>query len=68
MEQNQPAQQAYDNKSVSSTEFSTNSKGFITYSIKVYNENPEEAFNKAQYLMDKAEKIVKAKNEGRNEK
>ena len=55
-------QQIPENKQVSSVEFSTSSKGFITYSIKVYNENPEEAFNKAQYLMDKAEVITRAKN------
>lgn len=52
-----------ENKQISSVEFSTSSKGFITYSIKIYNENPDEAFNKAQFLMDKAETITRAKNE-----
>ena len=42
------------NKPQSSVEFSSNTKGYITFSVKVYNENPEFALEKAKELTDKA--------------
>lgn len=38
----------------SSVEFQTSTKGYVTYKVKVYSENPDEAFEKAIELSNKA--------------
>jgi hypothetical protein len=49
-------------KPQSSVEFSMNTKGFVTYTIKVYNDNPDFAMQKAQELSNSAKLYCNTQN------
>lgn len=62
MENEQLKEQVFGDLSQSSVEFQTNTKGVLSFKVKVYNPDPETAYNKAVELSNKAEAHCKQKN------
>jgi hypothetical protein len=48
-------------QSLSSVEWKTSAKGELSYTVKVYNEDAEAAYDKSFFLMEKAELLMRAK-------